>query len=498
MKRNDLMKKRLLAALSAAVLMSAQAVYAAADWNDYGYDYDDYGYENYDNNDYGYGYEYDENDDYYEGYDENGTDSSTSSEDDDVPLVDPMKDTPVTVKLVPTKIVDKKFSVDLYFESSTDIISSDLTITYDSNVLKLNKSKVNKSMGETIAAAETTPGKIQFQYSNPNGSSSSSEAEEEPGSESSETDSGDDNAIAVEAVQPSYLTLDFEVVDVTERSSVLYIEVNSLRDRSSTELTYRADGTIIQIEGAVPVDPSADESMFTELRVALSDMTISYESLGLTNVKQVTFAESDIAAVGENGINTLSYGLTNMTVEFTDGSFKYYRLVVSENVPTGMVLTSEPDSVTDIAAEGDPGNVGEIIKTETRSSSRVKYLIIYILVLIAIIAVFVEYFMFFGNPYSKTLALMKARSAEKAAMRAALEMDMLDAAENAEQSAEDAEQDIAEQDIYEDEVGDSEEQTAEENTDYYSGDENEYGEYDDPDDQNYSDDTEQTDLGDDQ
>lgn len=61
-----------------------------------------------------------------------------------------------------------------------------------------------------------------------------------------------------------YLTIDFQILDPTVRSSVLYITVNSILDGDSQSITATADGTIIQIEGAVPADASADESMYTE------------------------------------------------------------------------------------------------------------------------------------------------------------------------------------------------------------------------------------------
>ncbi len=427
------MNKRLLAAVSAALIFSAQGLSAAADW--YGYDdngYTDYGYDDgygYDNN-----YGYDDNN-YYADDDQGGYfgDTSTSSVNDDIPVVDPLKDAPVVVKLVPTKIVDKKFSAELYLDTNTDISSVDLTITYDSNTLKLNKSKVNKKIGGSIAAAETQPGTIQFQYISDGTASMAEESSEESSSE--DENSSDSSGVDVAGVKPSFLTLDMEVVDVTERSSVLYITVNSLKDTSNTELTYRSDGTIIQIEGAVPFDPASDESMYTELRVAKSDSKIPYESLGFTNVKQITFADTTVAEAADNGINTLSFGLTNMTVEFNDGTFKYYRLVVSDSVPvvqTQAPVQEQQPQVSEQAVSPDGG----IVKTETKSSSRMKYLIIYILVIIGIIAIFAEYFAFFGNPYKKFFAVLKKRKSEKAALAAAMQEDEMNFEQESEQSSE--------------------------------------------------------------
>ncbi|SDA24263.1 hypothetical protein SAMN02910447_02478 [Ruminococcus sp. YE71] len=425
------MKNRLLAVFSACLLVSAQAVSASADWNDYGYT--DYDYTEYDYNDYGTadnGYSdngnwdynsitIDQNTDDDTGY-YTGTESAdSSSQDDDVPLVDPFKDAPVTVKLLPTKIVDKKFSAELFIDANTDITAADLTISYDSKVLKLNKSTISKEVKGTLAAAETAPGTIQLQYTSDGSSQSNNDSSEES------TDS--DSSSKAEEKKPSYLTLDFEITDVTERSTVLYITVNSLRDLSSTEVTYRADGTIIQIEGAVPVDASADESMYSELRVARSDSLIAYDSIGLTNVKQVTVSDTNVATADEKGLKTLADGLTNMTVEFTDGTVKYYRLVVSETAPVittqaadgnAQPVISNGQVVSDPAA-ADNG-AGGITKTETKSSAKVKYFIIYIVALLGIIAIFAEFFFFFGNPYKKAFAVMRKRKSEREAMQEAL------------------------------------------------------------------------------
>ena len=194
---------------------------------------------------------------------------------------------------------------------------------------------------------------------------------------------------------------------------------------SMTEVTYRADGTIIQIEGAVPVDAAADESMYTELRVARSDSKILFDSIGLQNVKQATLSDATIATADEKGLTTLADGLTNMTVEFNDGSVKYYRLVVTETAPVVTTQAAEsaaPSEVQPAAAETEAVAVadGEIVKTQTKSNEKIKYLIIYIAVILGIIAIFAEFFFFFGNPYKRAFALMSKRKSEKDAMQEAL------------------------------------------------------------------------------
>ncbi len=414
------MKTRLLAAVSACLLLSAQALTVSAD---YGWDdgYTDYGYTDYGTGDYDtwddgtadYGYtdqtaSADDDTGYY-----TSTDSDSSSASDDVPLVDPFKDAPFTVKLTPTKIADKKFSAELFIDGNTDVSAADLTITYDSKVLKLNKTTISKKVKGTLAAAETSPGTVQLQYTSDGGTQTYDE--------SSETDSTDSAA----ETKPGYLVLDFEIIDTTERSTVLYITVNSLRDMSMTEVTYRADGTIIQIEGAVPVDAAADESMYTELRVARSDSKILFDSIGLQNVKKATLSDATIATADEKGLTTLADGLTNMTVEFNDGSVKYYRLVVTETAPVVTTQAAEsaaPSEVQPAAAETEAVAVadGEIVKTQTKSNEKVKYLIIYIAVILGIIAIFAEFFFFFGNPYKRAFALMSKRKSEKDAMQEAL------------------------------------------------------------------------------
>ncbi len=427
------MKKKLMAVFSACLLIAAQALTVSADWNDWNTGYNDY-YDNTTN------YEYNDNtwdntwtdtttDSSYTGqlsdneddigyYTDSDSDSGSSSQNDDVPIADPFKDAPVTVKLLPTKIVDKKFTAELYIDGNTDITAADLTITYDSKVLKLNKTTINKKIKGTLAAAETAPGTVQLQYTSDGGSQESYD-------DSSETTDSDSSPQAEEN-KPGYITLDFEIIDATERSTVLYISVNSLRDLSATEVTYRADGTIIQIEGAVPVDAAADESMYSELRVAKSDSLVLFESIGLTNVKQVTFSDTKIATAEEKGIRTLEDGLTNMTVEFADGSIKYYRLVVSETAPVVTTTAAEgeqpvvTESQTAQPAVAEPENTGEIIKTETKSDEKVKYMIIYVLVLVAVIAIFAEFFYFFGNPYKRAFAVMSQRKSEKQAMQEAL------------------------------------------------------------------------------
>lgn len=403
------MKKRLLAAAAALLLLASQSVCAAADW----------GYDNYD---YNYGYE-DYN--YYgdQGWTDNtwtdntwtdntGTDDGTqtdegtvtdvtpdsSSESDSKP--DTSNNVPVNVVLAQSAIQNKLFTVDVKLDTKSKITGIDLTILYDPNVLKLTGSVVNKKaaskQGKGVAA-ETETGTIQYQFNDPNGSE----------------------------WKESFLTLSFEVVDPLEKSSAIYTKVNSILDEYATPLSYRADGTIVQIAGAVEYDAKDDESMYTELRVAKSDTPLTLDSLGFQNVASVQIDDKKLASTDNKSITTLGIGLTNMSVEFTDGTKKYYRLVVAESAPkavvpiTGNTEVPEADkAVTEVGSisaapeaaeeQAKPADTG-LTKTETRNKSKVKYLIIYILVLVALIAVIVEFFVFYGNPYAKTAAILRQR-----------------------------------------------------------------------------------------
>lgn len=369
------MKIKLLAAGAAATVFALQAATVSAD---YGYDNYNYGYNDYYNNDYTYNDDY-SYDNYY--YDDGSTDNyayNDSSADYTAGYygdssIDPTQDHPTAVTLEPGKITDMKFSAKLKIKSNVVITAADITITYDPTVFKITSSKVNEEAGGEAVATDMGSGAFQYIYTNDQGS----EWEEE------------------------YLTIEFEIVDPTVGSSVLYISVNSMLDTSLHEITVTSDGTVVQIEGAVPVDASADESMYSELRVARIDRPISFESLGLKDVKSVTFEDGELATADENGITTLTEGITNMTVEYNDGTFKYYRLVISEQ----KAEESLPDEAAAADLDGDAAQTAAadsgITKTEINNSSGVKKLIILVIVVIAVAAIVIEYFMIVGNPFVK-------------------------------------------------------------------------------------------------
>lgn len=376
------MKIRLLAAGAAAMFFALQAIAVSAD---YGYDNYDYGYNDYYNNDYTYdNYSYDNY--YYDdgsadnyAYNDSTAEYTTGYYGDS--SIDPTQDHPTAVTLEPGKITDMKFSAKLMIKSNVVITAADITITYDPEVFKITSNKVNEEAGGEAVATDMGSGTFQYIYTNDQGS----EWEDE------------------------YLTIDFEVVDPTAGSSVLYITVNSMLDSSLHEITVTSDGTVVQIEGAVPVDASADESMYSELRVARIDRPISYESLGLKDVKAVTFEDGELATADENGITTLMNGITNMTVEYNDGTFKYYRLVISEQKAeesaadeTGGITAEEETTQTTAADNG-------ITKTETNNSGGVKKLIILVIVVLAAAAIVIEYFMIVGNPFAKAAAKRKEK-----------------------------------------------------------------------------------------
>ncbi|MGN0634103.1 MAG: hypothetical protein ACI4JW_09580 [Oscillospiraceae bacterium] len=447
------MKMKMLAALAAASLLSVQAVNASADYGYYDDGYSDNGYYDngyydngyYDNGYYDDGYVYDDNtytdDNTYadDNYNDSAEDYSGDNTLDDSSSKNPAENNPATITLEPTKITDQKFSAMLKIKTKSAITAADLTITYNPEVLKLTGNKINEKTEGTAVAAETEKGIFQYQFA----STSGSEWEEE------------------------YITLDFEIIDPLERSTVLYINVNSLLNTSNQEITCVANGTVIQIEGAVSVDASMDESMFTELRVAKSSSVLTFGSLGLKDVKAVTVEDGELAAATESGIMTMACGITNMTVEFTDGTFKYYRLVISE--PTAaetapvetqvVVIDGKETVIQQVSPQTTPQ--GGVTKTETKSSKKVKYFIIYVVVLAAIVALFVEGFVILGNPYSKTAAILKNRRKNKADEGGFEEDDMFPESSEAYGETDDEEYDESEE-YEESEEYDESEETAEE------------------------------------
>ncbi len=479
------MKRKALAAVGAALVF---AVSGTAAYADYGYDGGDYGYDN--------GYTYDDGYSYDYGYDDTWTDQTyddgTGYYDDgtgysdavtelesgtDSVLTEADLNKPAVITLVPSKIKNESFTADLKIESNHKITAADLTVNYDSNVVKLVNNRINTEAGGDAAAAETQPGTLQYQMTNAAGSD----------------------------WKESYLTLKFQITELTERSTVLYIAVNSLTDEENNELTYRADGTIIQIEGAVEIDPSADESMYTELRVAKSDSPIAFESIGLTDVKSAAFTDKSVADLTEGGFATLKIGITNLTIEHNDGSLAYYRLVVAD--PADLTAPAEETAPAEtVATTQETG----IVKTETgHSPKKIMYILIYVVVLIAVIAVIVEFFIYYGNPYKKTADILKsAPPRPKAPKPNMLDEDMFpEAAESpkapaeaegyAEEESPDggdySEEDYEQEEYYDDdgsegeyyEEGEYAEET--EQAEYTSGEDEEYYEEDDEAEEYYED-----------
>ena len=410
------MKRKALAAVGAAVIF---ALNGASVFADYGYDGGDYGYG------YNEGYGYDDGYSYDYGYDDTWTDqtyddgtgygdagdavTALESGTDSV-LTEADLNKPAVITLVPSKIKNESFTADLKIESNHKITAADLTINYDSNVVKLVNNRINTEAGGEAAAAETQAGTLQYQLTNPAGSD----------------------------WKESYLTLKFQITELTERSTVLYISVNSLTDETNTELTYRADGTIIQIEGAVEVDPSADESMYTELRVGKSDSPISFESIGLTDVKSAAFTDKSVADLTEGGFSIYKIGITNLTIEHADGTLSYYRLVVADPADLTTPAATEATAPAETVATQQTG----ITKTETgHSPKKMMYIIIYVVVLVALIAIVVEFFIYYGNPYKKTAeALRSAPPAPKPKRPAVIDDDMFPEAAESTAPAEETEE----------------------------------------------------------
>jgi hypothetical protein len=404
------MKIKPIAATAAALLFASQAFLVFADDYNYGYggyDYNyGYGYStdtdtttdySYDYNDYGYGYGY--------GYSYDDSTADTDSSGDtyaygtyDSSSTDSEQTTPSEITLEIGEIKDLKFTAKLKIESTSPITAADITISYDPEVIKINSGTINENAGGTAAGSVISDGTYQYVYANSGGS----EFEDE------------------------YLTLNAEIIDTTVRSSVMYLTVNSLLDMSAKEIGCVSDGSIINIGTAVPTDVSTDESMYSELHVTYSEDVVDYETLGLSDVSTVTLEDGELATADDSGITTLSDGITNMTVEFSDGTFQYYRLVISmpetdsetsvdsvdsaeqTAADTSAVSTSKKSDKTDKSAK--TAKTDKSKKSDSKSNG-VKKAIIIVAAVAALAAIVVEYFVIVGNPFESVLqALEKYKS----------------------------------------------------------------------------------------
>lgn len=297
---------------------------------------------------------------YIYGYGDSGSDGYEQSD-------------PAVVSLEAGDITSDSFSVRLLINSGSAVTSADISVLYDEETVALESDSVNEEIGGTAEVSKEEAGIYRYKYENPY----SRITEEE------------------------YFTLEFSKSDSSSRSTVLYIEVNSLED-SGGALSYTADGTVVGFEIS-DSESKTDESLYSELKIDISAGKVSLTSLGIENVQSVELDNADIASADNETIAPLSEGITNMTVTYNDENTEYYRLVVYAS------QTSEEESQETAEPLSSEYSINEVQleESDVGFSKRSAEIVIYIVVLLALAAIAAEYCMIVGNPYAKTARLLR-------------------------------------------------------------------------------------------
>ena len=255
-----------------------------------------------------------------------------------------------TVELKVGKVKNGKFVAKIKIKSDYPVANLSATVEYDSSLIKLVKADHNSDAGG-MATDKNSSGKYVYNYINNYGSN----------------------------YEGTYDTLNFELVDKSMVSTVLYLTVNSLDDTSLNPIGYTAENAIVKNNEVDSNGFSLNSNDYTKINIQMNGDPVSLESLGIKNVKDCTIENGEILIYENGNFKTLSTGSTKVMVTFKDGTTGYYIVTISQPDDSSQAVTTV---VTTTNKSNDTPNNGISIKD----------ILIRFVVAAGVIVVFVEYF----------------------------------------------------------------------------------------------------------
>lgn len=255
-----------------------------------------------------------------------------------------------TVELKVGKVKNGKFVAKIKINSDYPVANFSATVEYDSSLIKLVKADHNSEAGG-MATDKVDSGKYVYNYINNYGSN----------------------------YEGTYDTLNFELVDRSMVSTVLYLTVNSLDDTSLNPIGYTAENAIVKNNEVDDKGFALNADDYKKVGIELSDEPVSLESLGIKNVKDCTIENGEILIFENGSFKTLSTGSTKVMVNYKNGTTGYYIVTISRPDDSSQAVTTVATTVAKTNETSDDG-------------ISIKDILIWLVVIAGVIIVLVEYF----------------------------------------------------------------------------------------------------------
>lgn len=342
---------------------------------------------------------------------ETTTQSQTTTE-----AVEP--DTPTAesadISLDISKVKNGKFTAALKISSESSIGEAEIWLEYDPKLIKYVSNDPNYDLGANFPVDDSQKGKVKLGYINEGG-------------------------IVLDTV---VTTATFKIVDNTFKSTAIYVDVDTLTTPSGANIPYnQANGVVENNEAEDAKDENGEDSKYQSITVAIDKSPVTFESLGIKNVKDCMIENSDILEYKDGMLNLLNIGQSRIEVTYKDGKNGYFLINVVEG-------TSSSESQNEAAAVTDTSN------SDSKDGNK-WIIVVAVLLAVAILAFFLILYFMIIRP-------KKLHNAEN--------IDDYDDYEQDDHS------DYSDEDEYADEYEDGEEY--EEYEDEYDGNQDQYEEYD--------------------
>ena len=198
------------------------------------------------------------------------------------------------------KVKDGKFTAKIKIDSESLISNASISVEYDKSLIKFISSKPNKDAGG-MAADDSYEGKYVYNYINRDG-----------------TD-----------FDGTFVTLNFEILDKSMVSTVMYLTVESLDDENINPIACNAENAIVKNSEAISDESSdIDADSYKRITLQMSKKPVSLESLGIKNVKSCTVENGEVLIAEDGYLKTMSTGSTKLEVTYNDGSKENFVITI--------------------------------------------------------------------------------------------------------------------------------------------------------------------------
>ena len=247
---------------------------------------------------------------------EESTEQTTEESTEATTVEEDASATAAEISLGISQVKNGRFTAKLKINSEANVANAKIRLKYDPKTILYIKSSPNYDIGGNCDA-KSGKGSVLVNYTNS----------------------------ASTAFDGTYTTLTFKIKDNTVASTVIYLEVVSLKNELGQNIPHNENnGVVTNNEYA---ETTAEKIEYKPLSFKLEDSPVTLADLGIKDILSCEVENSDVILYAKGMLKLVKPGKSKLTVIHKNGSKEYYEVTVEKPAETTVAANTEKKDNSD-------------------------------------------------------------------------------------------------------------------------------------------------------